>query len=172
MKTIFLKWWLFLCSQAIVGYAAYKMNFFHELLEKDPTRLSFVILCILVIATFWIGGIIFSYTKRPIRNKKHAVDDLSVFWFTSESCLALGLVGTTTGFIIMLGSTFVGLDVSNIDSMQNALVKMSLGMSTALYTTLIGLLSSLSIKVQLIQLERTIQKSSYEWFTPIVSSKE
>ena len=45
----------------------------------------------------------------------------------------------------MLGTAFTELDVTNITSVQGALVKMSLGMSTALYTTLVGLISSLAI---------------------------
>jgi len=39
------------------------------------------------------------------------------------------------------------------------LVKMSLGMSTALYTTLVGLISSLIIKIQLVTIERQIERS-------------
>ena len=69
----------------------------------------------------------------------------------------LGLIGTVTGFILMLGTAFIGLDVSNVKSVQDALIKMSLGMSTALYTTLVGLVSSLAIKIQLVTIERQIE---------------
>ena len=57
----------------------------------------------------------------------------------------------------MLGTAFVDIDVSNIDSMQKALSQMSIGMSAALYTTLMGLLSSLVIKIQLVNVERAIE---------------
>ena len=86
-------------------------------------------------------------------------EDLSVGWFIAESCLVLGLIGTVAGFIIMLGTAFVDIDVSNIDSMQKALSQMSIGMSAALYTTLMGLLSSLVIKLQLVNVERTIEQT-------------
>ena len=59
----------------------------------------------------------------------------------------------------MLGTAFVDIDVSNIDSMQKALTQMSIGMSAALYTTLMGLLSSLVIKLQLVNVERTIEQT-------------
>ena len=68
-------------------------------------------------------------------------------------------VGTVCGFIIMLGTAFVDIDVGNILSMQNALSQMSIGMSAALYTTLMGLLSSLVIKIQLVNVERTIEQA-------------
>ncbi len=47
MKTLLLKWWLFFCAQSVVALTAYEFGFFTELVEKDPTRLSFVILTIL-----------------------------------------------------------------------------------------------------------------------------
>jgi len=159
MKSLFLKWWLFVCVHIVIAFTAYKFNFFQELLEKDSTKLSFFLLLILLVVTFWIGSKIFFYTRNKVESKEDLINDLSIFWFIGEACLAIGLVGTVTGFIIMLGTTFIGLDVSDTSSMQDALVKMSMGMSTALYTTLIGLLSSLSIKVQIINFERAIQKS-------------
>ena len=85
-----------------------------------------------------------------------AVNQLSPGWFIAESCLVLGLIGTVTGFILMLGTAFTELDVTNITSVQNALIKMSLGMSTALYTTLVGLISSLVIKIQFVTIERQL----------------
>ena len=53
----------------------------------------------------------------------------------------------------MLGTAFSNIDVSNAATLQQALSDMAIGMSTALYTTLIGLVCSLIIKVQLVNLE-------------------
>jgi hypothetical protein len=33
-------------------------------------------------------------------------DKIDVGWFIAESCLALGMVGTVTGFLYMLGTAF------------------------------------------------------------------
>ena len=125
---------------------AYHFNFFHHLYREDTTRIGFFILGILVLTTLWLGKKIYLPSK-----------DLSAGWFIAESCLVLGLIGTVTGFILMLGTAFTELDVTNIVSVQDALVKMSLGMSTALYTTLVGLISSLVIKIQLVTIERQIE---------------
>jgi biopolymer transport protein ExbB/TolQ len=76
-----------------------------------------------------------------------------VGWFIAETCLGLGMVGTITGFLLMLSTTFSNIDVSDVATLQQALADMALGMSTALYTTLIGLISSILIKIQLINLE-------------------
>ena len=145
-NSILLRWWFLFCTQIALGTVAYHFNFFHHLYREDTTRIGFFILGILVLTTLWLGKKIYSQSK-----------DFSAGWFIAESCLVLGLIGTVTGFILMLGTAFTELDVTNITSVHNALIKMSLGMSTALYTTLVGLISSLVIKIQLVTIERQIE---------------
>ena len=105
----------------------------------------------------WLGKKIYSF-KNHWQGEEEAFESVSPGWFIAETCLVLGLIGTVTGFILMLGTAFTELDVTNIVSVQGALVKMSLGMSTALYTTLVGLISSLAIKIQLVTIERQLEK--------------
>jgi len=160
MKALLLKWWLFFCVQGAVFVIANHFQFFQSLFDKDPTRIGFGILIILVVTSIWIGQKVYKLSR--LKNvmptmKEELTNDLSIQWFIAESCLVLGLVGTVCGFILMLGTAFVDIDVSNIQSMQNALSQMSIGMSAALYTTLMGLLSSLVIKIQLVNVERAIE---------------
>jgi len=54
----------------------------------------------------------------------------------------------------MLGSSFTEIDPSNIDSMKRVIIDMAAGMSTALLTTLCGLVASLFVKVQVIVQEQ------------------
>jgi len=161
MKALFLKWWLFLCVQGAVLAIANHFQFFQDLFVKDPTRIGFGILGILLITSIWIGKKVYKLSRLEVTTsmKEGLLNDLSIQWFIAESCLVLGLVGTVCGFIIMLGTAFVDIDVSNITSMQNALSQMSIGMSAALYTTLMGLLSSLVIKIQLVNVERAIEQA-------------
>ena len=126
-----------------------------NLYESDITKISFLIFLVFVCTSFWIG------------NKTYLVDRLEdydqradVGWFVAESCLALGMVGTVTGFLIMLGTAFENIDVSNTETLQNALTQMALGMSTALYTTLIGLICSLILKIQLVNYETSYDYDS------------
>ena len=132
-----LRWWLFLCiSLAAMGVAFY-FNFFHELYEKDITKISFVIISIYLVTSLFIGRLAFK-----LKNGESIESGLGVGWFISESMLALGMIGTVAGFILMLGSSFEGLDVENIESLKQTLTDMAIGMSTALYTTLTGLIFS------------------------------
>ena len=156
INRILLKWWFLFCTEISLSAVAYHFGFFHHLYREDPTRIGFLILGILILTTLWIGKRIHSL-KKNWHGIEDAIKCLSPGWFVAESCLVLGLIGTVTGFILMLGTAFTELDVTNIVSVQGALVKMSLGMSTALYTTLVGLISSLVIKIQLVTIERQVE---------------
>ena len=74
-------------------------------------------------------------------------------WYLAETALALGMLGTLAGFLLMLGSAFANIDLANTATLQAALTNMALGMSTALYTTLVGLIVSIFLKSQLVNLE-------------------
>ena len=69
------------------------------------------------------------------------------------------MIGTVTGFLLMLSGAFADIDLANTTTIQIALSKMALGMSTALYTTLTGLICSLTLKVQLVNVENENQSN-------------
>ena len=147
MKSV-LKWWLIFCLIVLGIGTCFYFDVHKSLHESDITRLSYLIISIFLCTSIWIGtktykvGILQDYEQKS-----------DVGWFISESCLALGMVGTVTGFLIMLGTAFANVDVTNALTLQQALSDMAIGMSTALWTTLVGLVCSLIIKVQLVNLE-------------------
>ena len=145
------------CTQFALATVAYHFGFFQHLYREDTTRIGFFILGLLLLTTLWLGKKVYSFKNNWVGGEE-AIESVSPGWFLAETCLVLGLIGTVTGFILMLGTAFTELDVTNLVSVQGALVKMSLGMSTALYTTLVGLISSLAIKIQLVTIERQLEK--------------
>ena len=147
MKSV-LKWWLIFCITILGLCTCIYFNIHKDLYAADVTRLSFLIISIFICTSVWIGSKTYKVGIRQDYDQKSDVG-----WFISESCLALGMVGTVTGFLIMLGTAFENVDVTNAATLQQALSDMATGMSTALWTTLVGLVSSLIIKVQLVNLE-------------------
>ena len=147
MKSI-LKWWLIFCITLLGLCTCVYFNIHKDLYAADVTRLSYLIISIFICTSVWIGTKTYKVSIQQDYDQKSDVG-----WFISESCLALGMVGTVTGFLIMLGTAFENVDVSNAATLQQALSDMATGMSTALWTTLVGLVSSLIIKVQLVNLE-------------------
>ena len=63
------------------------------------------------------------------------------------------MIGTVIGFIYMLYSVFGNLNIADTVAVQRSLGMMANGMGTALLTTLIGLISSVLIKSQLVMAE-------------------
>ena len=147
MKSL-LKWWLIFCLTLLGLCICVYFNVHKDLYSADVTRLSFLIISIFICTSVWIGTKTYKVGIQQDYDQK-----CDVGWFVSESCLALGMVGTVTGFLIMLGTAFENVDVTNAATLQQALSDMAIGMSTALWTTLVGLVSSLIIKVQLVNLE-------------------
>ena len=147
MKSI-LKWWLIFCLTLLGMCTCVYFNIHKDLYAADVTRLSFLIISIFTCNSIWIGTKTYKVGIQQDYNQKSDGG-----WFISESCLALGMVGTVTGFLIMLGTAFANVDVTNAATLQQALSDMATGMSTALWTTLVGLVCSLIIKVQLVNLE-------------------
>ena len=147
MKSL-LKWWLIFCLTLLGMCTCVYFNIHKDLYAADVTRLSFLIISIFTCTSIWLGTKTYKVGIQQDYNQKSDVG-----WFIAESCLALGMVGTVTGFLIMLGTAFANVDVSNATTLQQALSDMATGMSTALWTTLVGLVCSLIIKVQLVNLE-------------------
>ena len=58
----------------------------------------------------------------------------------------------------MLAGAFTGIDIANVASVQTALASMAVGMSTALYTTLTGLITSTILKVQYFRLDQDLER--------------
>ena len=142
MMRVLLRWWLIFCLSILAGGFAVYFNIHKELYQSDQTKISFLILVIFVLTSLWIGWV----TKLQDRS-------VEIGWFIAEACLALGMIGTVTGFLLMLNGAFAEIDLSNPTTIQTSLTKMALGMSTALYTTLVGLICSLTLKIQLINVE-------------------
>ena len=142
MTKRFMYWWLVTVIQAIlVGITAYfgSMEF---LWNTDITKLSFLTMAL------WIGtSAVIGYSSYTSKT------NYDTPWFVAESCMTVGMIGTVIGFILMLGSSFADLDPSNIESMRRVITDMAAGMSTALLTTLTGLIASLFLKVQIVVLE-------------------
>jgi len=146
--SVFLKWWL-LITLTVVGLsiAAY-FNFIQFLYAHDLTKLSVAILALFAATSSVIGYKL--WKERDVKKKKYGYD---VEWFVSEMMISLGMIGTVIGFIYMLYSVFSSLNITDTMAVQESLGKMAQGMGTALLTTLVGLVSSVLIKSQLVMVE-------------------
>lgn len=142
MTTSFLKWWLALVIQSIIVGIAVYFNSIEYLMTNDKTYLSFAIILLWFCTSISIGYTCF---------RKEETTDMQ--WFITDSCMSLGMIGTVSGFIIMLDDSLGHIDPSDIVGMKLIIGNMASGMSTALLTTLVGLIASLFLRLQLLLAE-------------------
>lgn len=135
------KWtWWFVVNTGLLALVIgqVKFNLTQLLLEADSTYLTFLILGIAIVTS------VSMYFKQT-----------DVHWFASDAVLSIGMVGTLFGFLMVLGQSFSEIDTSSVESMTQAISTLATGMSTALVTSLVGLVSSLWLKLQLVILEES-----------------
>ena len=142
MTKRFLYWWLLFAIQIVLLAVIFWQGGLAFLLDNDFTYISFLTLAVWLVANLRLGTLLYF--------NKSTTDTL---WFAAESCMTLGMIGTVTGFIYMLSTSFVNIDPSDIDSMKSVISQMAAGMGTALITTFVGLVTSLSLKIQIINAE-------------------
>ena len=77
--------------------------------------------------------------------------------FAGDTLMKLGLIGTIVGFIMML-APIEGLDTADRGAIKSSMNMMSEGMAVAMYTTLVGLVGSILVRVQYYMLEDATSK--------------
>jgi len=140
MTRTFLQWWLLFVLQIIILGAMYYYDIHTYVLENDQTYISFLLLGIWILSSIRVG----------YKLKKEIKTNNEPLWFIAETCMAIGMMGTVLGFILMLGSSnLASIDPSDVEGMKNVIGQLASGMATALLTTLTGLIVSVSLRTQL-----------------------
>ena len=149
--SILLRWWLFFAIASLGTVALYLTGILQKVSQVDVTKISFLIYTLFAVFTIINGIDTYQLCKQDEFNKRNIAryyKKSEIGWFVSDMLLTLGMIGTVAGFIYMLSNSFSDMNPQNANSMQGVLVKMSVGMSTALYTTAAGLICSMLLKLQ------------------------
>ena len=156
-----LRWWLFVSLIVVVAFAFTYFGLFLEVYDKDRTKLSFLIITIFIATTIHCGKETLKVSNAlEGKNSKEEISNIDwrgrqeIGWFISDLLLTIGMIGTVAGFLIMLAGAFAGVDLGDEEAMKGVLERMAKGMSTALYTTLFGLICGGFLKIQYFNLER------------------
>lgn len=152
-----LRWWWFFWVQtaAIVGLSAF--GYIEALLRADTTHLGPAILVLYAIFTGYVGRLtiqadLWNYavvceSKLAALRRKLKACDLMV-----KSLVILGIIGTTSGLLLMLNAAFGG-DMNP----TTVLAGLKHGLSTLGITTLVGLACYLLLEVQVVNLEYALE---------------
>ena len=151
MNKVFQRWYLFVMVYACGLYALWNKGVFVDIYENDVTKLTFVIYGLFIISSGLLGWVSYKLKPGPKVFKHTKFTDMC--WFLSEAMMTLGLIGTVAGMIFLFGMIFGDIDPSVPEDLKNALGHMATGLSTAMYTTIVGMVGSLLTRVQLMNIE-------------------
>jgi len=153
---LWLRWWLLFIVLGVATYTLHVEHLFTSVWKIDWTKICFIIYTIFGIGTIYTGRLSYAVSKHNGDIDFAWVGRrMKVLWFTADQLLSLGMIGTVIGFISMLNSLF-GTTSFNPAMIPAIISKMTGGMSVALYTTASGLICSLLLKTQLIDLEQQV----------------
>jgi len=147
MKTDFFRWWLFVCILTIGAYFGIHFDVFSMIFNTDKTYLSSVILLLFTGSTLLTGY------RTWLFNYRKTYTDTKVGWFCGEVMFALGMIGTLIGFVLVFGDALAHIDLEDQANKAKIIADMGIGISTAIYTTLAGLVGTVLLWIQLINLE-------------------
>ena len=147
MKIEFFRWWLFVCLLSIGAYFGIHFDIFSTIFDTDKTYLSSVILLLFTGSTLLTGY------RTWLFNYRKTYTDTKVGWFCGEVMFALGMIGTLIGFVLVFGDALAHIDLEDQANKAKIIADMGIGISTAIYTTLAGLVCTILLWIQLINLE-------------------
>ena len=148
--TTFTKWFLF-SAVALTGiFFAYAKGAISLMIRNDVSNLTIVIMLLFVAASALVGRLCYladktdSNTCGDIDGRDKLARQAEVGWFAAEHFFSLGLLGTVFGLCVATSTSLnEGTEISDIVS------GLKIGLNTAFYTTICGIVFSLLLQVQL-----------------------
>lgn len=130
------RWFVATAGLFLLGYAL--LDVIVEVLGRDTSYISSAILGLFLVGHFLVPAAI---SSTAIEEK---------LWFLAEVMIAMGLVGTIWGFMLMFSEAFANLDTSSPEAIAAVLTDLAMGMGVALVTTLTGLICAFTTKAYLV----------------------
>ena len=150
MNRLFMLWFLSFLGILGITYFSFEGGLLSYIWNVDISKLSFVILVLFF--SFYIRLGYLTYNEYTVN-----LSDLEPGYEAAEMSMALGMLGTVIGFIAMT-SSFAGVDFSNVENVKELFEIATTGMSTALYTTAVGLISSLVLRASHYLFQRKLEE--------------
>jgi hypothetical protein len=153
-----LRWFALACTITaglVVGISAGGLRF---LWGADATHITLGMLLLFVIVTLFIGRLT-AIRPKALANTHATYNTASLTrvvdacWFAAELEMGLGILVTVSGFLIAFSHGFAQLNLADTDAARALVAQMASGLSTALVGTLVGIASSMLLKLQLVNLE-------------------
>ena len=155
--TTFTKWFLFNAVALTLLFFAEAKGAISVMVKNDISHLTLVIMALYVLMSGMVGRLCYLADKINEKRKEDATRHLTkraeVGWFAAEHFFSLGLLGTVFGLCVATATSLnVGTEISDIVS------GLKVGLNTAFYTTICGIVFSLLLQIQLMILRFKLEE--------------
>jgi len=152
--TTFTKWFLLNAVFGTAIFFAETKGALSLMIKGDISHLTIVIMALYALVSGLVGRLCFladkikGNTGKDLNKKDRLQKRADVGWFAAEHFFSLGLLGTVFGLCVATATSLnEGTEVSDIVS------GLKVGLNTAFYTTICGIVFSLPLQVQLMILK-------------------
>lgn len=158
--TTFTKWFLFTAVSLTAIFFAETKGAISLMIHSDISHITVVIMVLYVLVSAMVGRLCYlsdrvshEFKKKTRISKEHISKRSDVGWFAAEHFFSLGLLGTVFGLCVATATSLnVGTEVSDIVS------GLKVGLNTAFYTTICGIVFSLLLQTQLMILKFKLEE--------------
>ena len=156
MKT-FTKWFLLNAVFVTAAFFAETKGAISLMVKNDVSYLTIVIIVSYVVLSALVGRWCYLSDKikkgREREARRHLSKRAEVGWFAAEHFFSLGLLGTVFGLCVATATSLnEGTEVSDIVG------GLKIGLNTAFYTTICGIVFSLPLQAQLMILRFKLEE--------------
>ena len=156
MKT-FTKWFLLNAVVLTAVFFAEQKGAISTVIKNDLSYISVLIMGLYLVVSGYVGKLCYLSDRINENKKEEAIEHLlkrsDIGWFTAEHFFSLGLLGTVFG---LCASTATNLDAEA--QVSDIVAGLKVGLNTAFYTTICGIVFSLPLQVQLMILKSKLEE--------------
>ena len=151
--TTFIKWFLLNAVFLTTAVLAETQGAISTMVKNDVSHLTIVIMILYVVVSGLVGKLCYLADKTSnniggTEDRARLLRRSDVGWFAAEHFFSLGLLGTVFGLCLATSTNFSGEA-----SVGEIVAGLKVGLHTAFYTTICGIVFSLPLQVQLMILK-------------------
>ena len=155
----FIRWFLLNAVILTAIFFAETNGVISLMIKNDVSYLTIVIMFLYVVVSIMVGRLCYLSDKikegREREAKRHLSRRAELGWFAAEHFFSLGLLGTVIGLCLATST-----NLNEQAQVGDIVAGLKVGLNTAFYTTICGIVFSLPLQLQLIILRFKLEERS------------
>ena len=152
--TTFVKWFLFNAIVLTTLFLFEQKGAISSIVANDLSHISILIMVLYVFTSAYVGRLCYLADQAKTgRDREGLFKRMDVGWFAAEHFFSLGLLGTIIGLTIATRTSF-----DDMVTVSEVVAGLKVGLNTAFYTTICGIVFSIPLQIQLMILKYELDR--------------